>query len=130
MTLMLHTIFFLTSVLFFGYTLLLNRRLRSLHKNRSILEKLIQSATDLFQKTHDNLHETKSLKQEMEELLKKGTALRQDLYFLIDRGESIADQLEKEVRRLRVPGRQDVDGQEIMIVEQPTSPFQKAVGGN
>ena len=118
----------LISFLLLGYAFFLTRQLHSLYYRRLDLESLRSSVTTLFQKTETYLRSGETLNQKLTTLFQSCHTLHEDLYFLSARGETIARQLEKEVRRLRAPRVEDTQGEEIVLSPEPLSPFQQATG--
>jgi hypothetical protein len=87
------------------YTVTLNRRIQLIHQNRdelkdlmsgfsSALERAEISVDKLKTSSHEAIH---SLRANLEEARK----LREDLQYLVDRGENIADKLEDGIREKR-----------------------------
>ncbi len=84
-----------------GYAVTLNRRLDSLRRNKSELEKLASVFSEATMRAGDSIFKLKGMADELHDRMDKAVALRDDLVFLIERGGSSADRLEEAVRAAR-----------------------------
>lgn len=84
------------------YVFILNQQLK---KNRHQLEKFIVNFSSSLNRAESTIKELKELKEtvlkSLSEQRLKASALKDELSFLLDRGESIAQQLENEIREAR-----------------------------
>jgi hypothetical protein len=85
-----------------AYVFVLNQQLK---KNRRQLETFIENFSSSLNRAELTIKELKELKDTVLKTLieqrYKASALKDELAFLLDRGESIAQQLEKEIREAR-----------------------------
>ncbi|OJX12287.1 MAG: hypothetical protein BGO77_03820 [Caedibacter sp. 37-49] len=84
------------------YVFILNQQLK---KNRHQLETFIVNFSSSLNRAESTIKELKELKEtvlkSLSEQRLKASALKDELSFLLDRGESIAQQLENEIREAR-----------------------------
>lgn len=87
------------------YMFLLNRRLNTINRNRAAIEKLLESFSHSLVKAETSLlklqESSAKFEKDLQEKIRTGTSLTDDLVFFIDRGEVLAVELEKEVRKAR-----------------------------
>lgn len=95
-------------ILLFGafiYMVLLNRRLNTINSNRAAIEKLLEAFSQSLLKAEASLlklqENSAKFEKDIQEKIRTGTSLTDDLIFFIDRGEILASDLEKEVRKAR-----------------------------
>jgi len=85
-----------------AYVFVLNQQLK---RNRRQLETFIENFSSSLNRAELTIKELKELKDTVLKTLieqrYKASALKDELAFLLDRGESIAQQLEKEIREAR-----------------------------
>lgn len=89
-----------------GYAYILNRRIQLIHSNRDELSILLNGFTSALSKAEVSVETLRtsgydainSLKGSLDE----ARILREDLQFLVDRGEEVANQLESGIRKKRV----------------------------
>ena len=84
-----------------GFGLVLNKRLNDLRRDRSDLEKLAIGFGDATQRAEDSVATLKVSTASLQERLEKARTLADDLQYLIERGTTIADRLETDVRTAR-----------------------------
>lgn len=87
-----------------AYAILLNRRLGSLRKDKTDLEKLAATFGQATVRAEESIGRLKITADALQDSIDKAEALRDDLSFLIDRGGSAADRLEGAVRAARKEG--------------------------
>lgn len=89
----------------FVYMILLNRRLNTINSNRTAIEKLLESFSQSLLKAETSLlklqENSAKFEKDLQEKIRTGTSLTDDLIFFIDRGEGLAAELEKKVRQAR-----------------------------
>lgn len=86
------------------YGSLLNRKLGALRSNKAELDVLIQSFNDSCMRAEAGVRTLRTATDEatrLQQYLARGQMLRDDLAFLIERGTSLADRLEGNVRSAR-----------------------------
>lgn len=87
------------------YTMLVNRRLHSLQKGREDLQLFVESFGESLAQAERSVKELKQTGQTIFDVIQKeseaASRLRDDLVFLTDRGERIADDLDKAITTTR-----------------------------
>lgn len=83
------------------YAMVLNKKIGTLRKDKSELEKMAASFNTATIKAEKSLKQLKSTADDMGERIEKAHSLRDDLMFLTERGAKAADQLEDLVRTAR-----------------------------
>lgn len=87
------------------YAILLNRKLAELRDNKSELARLIANFNDATVRAESSIPRLRKAaddaKTNLQEKLDKAQTLKDDLAFMIDRGESMANRLESSVRMAR-----------------------------
>lgn len=87
------------------YTMLVNRKLQGLQKGREDLQTFVESFGESLAQAERSVKELKQTGQSIFDVIQKeseaATRLRDDLVFLTDRGERIADELEKAIGSTR-----------------------------
>ncbi|MBT7953793.1 MAG: hypothetical protein HN731_01260 [Rhodospirillaceae bacterium] len=85
-----------------GYGMVLNRRIVALRRDQADLERLAVSFHEATTRAESSVGNLKKAAQQSSQILKDGidqaTRIRDDLNFLIDRGEALGNQLESSVR--------------------------------
>ena len=85
-----------------GYGMVLNRRIVALRRDQADLERLAISFHEATSRAEASVGNLKNAAQSSSQILNEGideaVKIRDDLNFLIDRGERLGDQLEKSVR--------------------------------
>lgn len=84
-----------------SYAVMLNRRLRVMRQDKSELEKLAAKFAESTIRAEESIARLRRTADELKAHTDKAQNLREDLAFLIDRGGSMADRLEDEVRNAR-----------------------------
>lgn len=82
-------------------TLILDRRLTGLRGDSSELEKLTRSFQEATDRADHGVSGLKVSAQALQERIDAARALAEDLQFLIERGGSVADRIENEIRAAR-----------------------------
>lgn len=88
-------------VVMIGYSVVLNKRLGLLRKDRSELEKLAVSFHSSTERADDSIDRLRKGVDGLQEQIEKAESMRDDLIFLTERGSSAADRLEEMVRLSR-----------------------------
>ncbi|MEK9679225.1 MAG: DUF6468 domain-containing protein [Rhodospirillaceae bacterium] len=85
-----------------GYGFALNRRIVALRKDQKNLEKLAASFADATAKAESSVYQLKATTDSaglaLQETVTRSEGVRDDLEFLIDRANKIADLLEEDIR--------------------------------
>ena len=84
-----------------GYAIMLNKRLDALRSDKDELRRLAGDFAETTKHAERGISELRSKTDILEEGLKRAESLRDDLVFLIERGNSAADRLENVVRSSR-----------------------------
>ncbi|MBE0530740.1 MAG: hypothetical protein IH626_07925 [Rhodospirillales bacterium] len=84
-----------------SYTVMLNRRLRTMRQDKLALEKLATKFVDSTMRAEESITRLKATADELKERIDRAQGLRDDLAFLTERGGSAADRLESLVRVAR-----------------------------
>ena len=84
-----------------GYGVVLNRKLGNLRSFKTELESLSSKFGDATARADDSVGKLKKTANGLHDSIDKARSLRDDLVFLIDRGDSTADRLEGVVRAAR-----------------------------
>ncbi len=103
-----------------GYAVTLNKRLATLRGDKEELQKLALSFGEATMRAEDSTAQLRSTIEVLQERIKKAESLREDLVFLVERGNGTADALEEIVRTAR---------DEIGVVPRPAG-TQKAASAN
>ena len=86
-----------------GYGIVLNRKIVALRRDQAGLEKLASTFQNATKRAEESVCKLKETAQESSVILKEGVdegvRIRDDLNFLLERGEKLADHLESAVRR-------------------------------
>lgn len=83
------------------YAVGLNRRLSAMRRDRAKLEKIANEFAQSTAKANDSITHLKSTNEALQRQLDTAQSLRDDLAYLLDRGEKSADRLEELVREAR-----------------------------
>lgn len=87
------------------YAFLLNRRLGELRKDRAHLEAVVMAFREATANAESSIQKLKSYSDKaangLDEVFGRAQAVRDDLTYLIDRGNGLADRLEQGVRKAR-----------------------------
>lgn len=100
-SLVLDVLMALLLVITIGYAVVLNKKLGSLRNDKAELEKLAMSFANATIRAEESIGKLKSTTDVLQGSMGKAQALRDDLAFLIDRGDRAADRLEDHVRSAR-----------------------------
>lgn len=84
-----------------SYTVMLNRRLRTMRQDKLALEKLATKFVDSTMRAEESITRLKTTADELKERIERAQSLRDDLAFLTERGGNAADRLEGLVREAR-----------------------------
>jgi len=92
-------------VVFLFYAMMLNKRLGNLRESRGELEKLIHTFADATSRADKSIHGFKSTADHsgkaLQDAITKAQGLRDDLAFLIEKAEAVADRLDTGIRTSR-----------------------------
>ncbi len=97
-----------------GYGVILNRKLGNLRSFKTELESLSSKFGDATARADDSVGKLKKTATGLHDNIDKARSLRDDLVFLIDRGDTTADRLEKVVRS----GREDSPAVPELMIEE------------
>ena len=85
------------------YAVILNQRLLSLRKERGIFEKMLSNFSASTLRAEESIHRLKAVadvsSKELQQQTGLARSLRDNLSFLTDRGETVADRLEYSIRK-------------------------------
>lgn len=84
-----------------GYAVALNKRLTSLRRDKGELERLARGFAETTEKAEVGINELRSMTDLLQERIGRAESLRDDLVFLMERGNAAADRLEGVVRDAR-----------------------------
>ncbi|WP_231848880.1 DUF6468 domain-containing protein [Paramagnetospirillum magneticum] len=91
-----------------GYAWMLNQRLSSLRKNRDDLAKTIAAFNEATLRAESSIPKLRKAAEEsgqtLQERVEKAQSLRDDLAFMIERADTMANRLENAVRSARTDG--------------------------
>lgn len=118
------------------YAVGLNRRLTSMRRDRHKLEKIATDFAKSTERANDSIGLLKIANESLQRQLDSANSLRDDLAYLLDRGERTADRLEDLVRVARdkvgispAPGVQTPAAEgEKMVGGEPVTPRAASVG--
>jgi hypothetical protein len=88
-------------IVMIGYAFALNKRLGTLRRDKKELQKLALSFGDATVRAEESTVELRATIDVLQEQIKRAESLREDLVFLVDRGNGTADTLEELVRTVR-----------------------------
>jgi chromosome segregation ATPase len=92
-----------------SYAWMLNKRLSALRKNRDDLAKTIAAFNEATVRAESSIPKLKKAAEEagltLQERVEKAQSLRDDLAFMIERADTMANRLENAVRSARVDGK-------------------------
>ncbi len=84
-----------------GFAIVLNKRLGKLRQDKEALEKLATTFGESTLRAEEGVKTLKQTTEVLQERLEKAQALKDDLAFLIERGDGTADNLENLIRATR-----------------------------
>src|SRR6056297_1050941 len=91
------------------FAVILNRKLSMIHNSREELQALLDHFSKSLNRAEDGILELRkaanSIGEGLDSQIKKTVTLKDDLAFLIERGENLANQLEEGIRKARTPAR-------------------------
>ena len=109
-----------------SYAVILNRRLITIQKSRTELQKFIDHFTISLAKAEASVQELKQTGQKVMdsvlEPLPQAKVLRDDLVFLLEKGESLAERLENFIRTARKTGKEETQPVSILSVSNDAGP--------
>ncbi|MCP5366033.1 MAG: hypothetical protein H6907_17910 [Hyphomicrobiales bacterium] len=83
------------------YAIILNRRLGNLRRDRQELEQLAKTFADATTRADESIGRLRATAEELQQRIDAARSVGEDLAFMSDRGESLADRLEGAVRTNR-----------------------------
>lgn len=93
----------LTATIFYAFHL--NKQLTALRDNRTEMQRFLQDFNISIVKSEDQVKQLSQLaslgQTKLQEVIEKGDVLKDELVFLVERGNNIADQLESELGEYR-----------------------------
>ncbi|WP_142848948.1 DUF6468 domain-containing protein [Telmatospirillum sp. J64-1] len=88
-----------------AYAVMLNKQLQALRKNRDDMAKIINNFNDATLRAESSIPKLRKAAEEagqgLQERVEKAQTLRDDLAFMIERADSMANKLEQSVREAR-----------------------------
>lgn len=85
-----------------GFGIILNRRIKELRKDQENLDKLAKNFATATSRAEASIQQLKltsdATSQELEKTIKEASGIREDLFYLMERGEKLADLLEDGIR--------------------------------
>ena len=84
-----------------GYAVTLNKRLSALRRDKGELERLARGFAETTEKAEMGIGELRAMTDLLQERIGRAESLRDDLVFLMERGNAAADRLEGVVRDAR-----------------------------
>lgn len=88
-----------------AYAVILNKRLAQLRSNKDELAKVVNAFNDATQRAEASIPRLRKaaddIKNQLEDRIEKAASLKDDLAFMIDRSDSMANRLESSVRMAR-----------------------------
>jgi hypothetical protein len=84
-----------------GYAVTLNKRLSALRRDKGELERLARGFAETTEKAEMGIGELRAMTDLLQERIGRAESLRDDLVFLMERGNAAADRLEGVVRDSR-----------------------------
>lgn len=104
------------------FAVILNRKLSMIHNSREELQALLDHFSKSLNRAEDGILELRkaanSIGEGLDSQIKKTVALKDDMAFLIERGENLANQLEEGIRKARTPAR--TSSSSIRVEPKPT----------
>jgi cell division septum initiation protein DivIVA len=117
-----------------GYAWMLNQRLSSLRKNRDDLAKTIAAFNEATVRAESSIPKLRKAAEEsgqtLQERVEKAQSLRDDLAFMIERADTMANRLENAVRSARVDGKagESRPAAQVGTASTPTMPPPRMAG--
>ena len=104
MSLMIDIIVAILLISAIGYGMVLNRRIVALRRDQANLERLASSFHEATKRAEESVTKLKKTANSSSQILSEGidaaARIREDLNFLVERGEKLGDRLEESVRSL------------------------------
>ena len=104
MSLMIDIIVAILLISAIGYGMVLNRRIVALRRDQANLERLASSFHQATKRAEESVAKLKKTANSSSQILSEGidaaARIREDLNFLVERGEKLGDRLEESVRSL------------------------------
>ena len=122
-------------IVMIGYAFTLNKRLGTLRRDKEELQKLALSFGDATVRAEESTAQLRATIDVLQEQIKRAETLREDLVFLVDRGNGTADTLEELVRTARdklgvmrrpAPRETAADEKSAQSTEQPAATARSA----
>ena len=110
-----------------GYGMILNRRIVALRRDQGNLERLATSFQEATKRAEASVGKLKKAAQGSSEVLNEGidaaTRIREDLNFLVERGEQLGDRLENSIRSVESSTPLDRNGKQPKKLINPVEPI-------
>lgn len=118
-----------------GYAVMLNSRLSALRKNRDDLAKTIVNFNEATMRAESSIPKLRKAAEEaghtLQERVEKAQSLRDDLAFMIERADTMANRLENAVRSARTDApRSAGPAAQVGTASTPTAPLPRSTGGS
>jgi hypothetical protein len=114
-----------------GYGMILNRKIVALRGDQANLERLAASFHEATKRAETSVGELKKAAQNSSEILSGGideaTRIREDLNFLVDRGEKLGDRLESSIRSVESTGSWGDKAKQSKTLLNPVDPRESFV---
>lgn len=115
-----------------GFAVILNKRLSRLYESRAELQNFITQFASSIQKADQHIRDLKMMGETVfhtaTEQMGKATALKDDLLFLIERGEDLAVRLEDNIRAAREANKEFTSPQRVVTIPETIAPPQNDDG--
>ena len=110
-----------------GYGMILNRRIVALRRDQGNLERLATSFQEATKRAEASVGKLKKAAQGSSEVLNEGidaaTRIREDLNFLVERGEKLGDRLENSIRSVESSTPLDKNAKQPKTLINPVEPI-------
>ena len=110
-----------------GYGMILNRRIVALRRDQGNLERLATSFQEATKRAEASVGKLKKAAQGSSEVLNEGidaaTRIREDLNFLVERGEKLGDRLENSIRSVESSTSLDKNAKQPKTLINPVEPI-------
>lgn len=115
------------------YAIILNRKLAAFRRSREDMQNFLTAFNTANERAETSITALKEMAEQSGERLRedieKASALNEDLSFMVDRGESIANRLEKAARDVNAVRRATGAGEGASSVVAGAEPTKSAAGG-
>lgn len=108
------------------FAVILNRKLSIIHNSREELQALLDHFSKSLSRAEDGIIELRkaanSIGEGLDSQIKKAGALKDDMVFLIERGENLATQLEDGIRKARPAAQNQTPNMRVVADNPQPSP--------